>query len=346
MIDLEMPMVDDLSVFRSMAINFGVRKPPESLIFEYLAEGAANTIWTVSFQDPLQKGQDKSLVLRLRKNLPFTIPASHSLRQFEDRIKPLFPREPSYLLPQSLVDLSPTTIDKLNEELRRLESEGIRPTKRHNIYLPDYATEPYAIEMPNLYHGPGRKIEFKPKWLTQSPSAPSNARRCRTCALNTMRRERGESQGKGDSGFCPMALLSDDDRVIRDAIRPLWRENAMLNVFVAAFKEKIQPALKQLRSLQSEHNCVGLDDFENPIGKDFSVSMAIRDCSLFLLIDTIPERPVVRIEMAKFIDLDLKETNGGKLERWAQIERQLIEGGWYIDAGSPDVPCALSTANS
>ena len=69
-------------------------------------------------------------------------------------------------------------------------------------------------------------IQFKPKWLVQSPSAPAGARRCRTCALSAASALTSNStksnglkgtQGRSGSGPekshrikpCPMVLVAD-----------------------------------------------------------------------------------------------------------------------------------------
>lgn len=68
-------------------------------------------------------------------------------------------------------------------------------------------------------------IEFKPKWLTQSPNAPANWKLCRTCAVRLMQshksRERHgqeyEEHEPEAAEFCPLDLASGDPARIEKA---------------------------------------------------------------------------------------------------------------------------------
>ncbi|KAI9828267.1 MAG: Inositol-pentakisphosphate 2-kinase [Phylliscum demangeonii] len=81
-------------------------------------------------------------------------------------------------------------------------------------------------------------IEFKPKWLVQSPSAPPGARRCRTCALRAQRMAKeGAGQMKTSASasapappssaffFCPLDLMSDDQPRVRVAVDAILAAN-------------------------------------------------------------------------------------------------------------------------
>ena len=87
-----------------------------------------------------------------------------------------------------------------------------------------------------------QQVEFKPKWVVQSPSAPKRARRCRTCALRARRTAglgkpspcppgptpgptsgptlgpTGGSPGNPDDGFCPLDLASGDPQRVQRAV--------------------------------------------------------------------------------------------------------------------------------
>lgn len=68
-------------------------------------------------------------------------------------------------------------------------------------------------------------IEFKPKWLTQSPNAPANWKLCRTCAVRLMQTQKSRGrQAQQDeeheseaSEFCPLDLASGDPARIEKA---------------------------------------------------------------------------------------------------------------------------------
>lgn len=333
----------DAAVFRRIAVYFGVLNPSGKMSLDYLAEGAANMIWRVRFSSDSNLAEhDNKIALRMRKDLPHTVPNTITVQQFEEQIAPLFLFDPSLLLPLQLCELSKSTAEDLNRQLHVLEEEDKRPAHRRNVYQPTYEEEPYAVIMPNLFAGEGRTVEFKPKWLNQSPSAPKDAQRCRTCALNAMRRHRGVAQGRGDSGFCPFDVLSSHEDILSAALRRIWKDEQSLPAFIASFKEKVQPALRELQKLQRMHNQVGLQDFLNPEGKDFSIAMALRDCSVFLKVVVADESSAVDIKMVKLLDLDLKDAGGGKLAKWANMEREMIEGGWYSNARTSEIQCAMT----
>ena len=284
------------------------------------------------------------------------------MADFETRIASLFGDEcRQFLMEQVLYKLTPDMVQEANEELREMDNvdlgaltaeavkakgKKIRHHHRRHVYLPSYEQEQYAILMHNL-QAPGIDwlVEFKPKWLVQSPTAPKDARNCRTCALNALRRKEGKHKGRGDSGFCPFDLLvgPEEDEVLRQALQNIWPIEDGIEGFVAAFRDKVQPALKHVQKLEQEHNSVGLDDFQNPAGKDFGVAMALRDCSVFLALKR-PESgdEPFKISDVKFADLDLKSTEGGKIQKWAAMEEELIQGGWYYSLDGTN--CSISRA--
>lgn len=328
------------AVFRRISIFFEELNPTGDLSFTYLTEGAANIVWKVRFTNSNLNQHDGSVVLRMRKDIPSTIPMLELKQQFEERIAPMFLFDPSLLLPVQLIQLCPSIIDHLNQTLLQLEATDQRRSLRLNVYHPSYTVESYGMLMPNLGFGPGQIVEFKPKWLVQSPSAPRNAQRCRTCALNTRRRVKGGT-GRGDSGFCPFDLLSSNTEILQNALAQIWHETETLLTFVEAFRDKVQPALRQMQKLQRLHNEVGLHDFSAPEGKDFSVAMALRDCSVLLRAHKQEEATQLDINLIKLLDLDLKDTGGGKLEKWAQMESELINEGWYTSTYDSGLKCAM-----
>ena len=329
-----------------------------SLQLDYLTEGAANIIYNVSVESPpTLAAHSGCCVMRLRKDLPFTKPCLQVMSDFENHIVPLFTHDRNLLLNHSLYKLTPEMVNSANEELRRMESVDlsalsadevphgkIRYHIRRHVYLPNYEQEQYGILMQNLQgSGIDWLVEFKPKWLLQSPSAPADAKNCRTCALNASRVKAGKAKGRGYSGFCPWDLLSKDEKTLRSALTSIWPVDEGIENFVAAFKDKVQPALRHLTTLQRRFGHVGVKDFLNPEEHDFEVAMALRDCSVFLALRRSLEPAAngqVEIIDVKFADLDLKSTEGGKLERWTEIEQGLLDGGWYYSAEDSD--CALA----
>lgn len=314
----------------------------------YLAEGAANVVFIlyskrgistldddygklgtttedgVSRIDPRLKGK----LLRLRKDLPFVAPVVESHQHFDEQIVPLFPSE--ILVEQLLCNVSPGFITRCNEELRSLEGLGLRPKKRFGVYLAE--DEPYATAITDMRSDDQHACcEFKPKWLAQSPSAPPNSKRCRTCALRAMRalKHAGSSES---TAFCPLTLVeSTQDHLTETLDRALGHSKGTpINIpnFVhqlRPFFEK-SPLLALLRDLQIEKDPKGILTAD-PSDVDFMTAMTIRDCTLFLKIPN-HEGNEAKIE-ARLGDLDLKTPEGNKAEYWRQTEQQLIDEGWY-----------------
>ena len=318
---------------------------PTSFSLAYLAEGNANIIYTISCsqfqsqpalqQSPIPSARvqrhSQCVVLRLRKALPFTKPSIEVLSAFRERIVPLFlPDHTDVLMPQILLPLTSNIVDGLNAMLYAMEDDASsvpsRPVPRKGAYLPFFNEEPHGILMPNLNAEGGRLLEFKPKWLLQSPSAPRDAMRCRTCAVNLLRRMKGKHKGRGDSGFCPFALLSRHDVALGSVMQQLVQRHPGVKL-LRDFVGKVQPALRHLQMLQTRFGEVGLEDFRSSVEKDFGIAMALRDCSVFLVINKDLEAP--EILDVKFADLDLKKTDGGKIQRWTEIEEELISKGLY-----------------
>ncbi|KAK6358221.1 Inositol-pentakisphosphate 2-kinase, variant 2 [Orbilia blumenaviensis] len=87
-------------------------------------------------------------------------------------------------------------------------------------------------------------VEFKPKYLVQSPDAPKDWKLCRTCAFRSMRsrsmsgRSNASATSEGDEGrhfiapdYCPMDLVSTDiNRVTRAVEAIINREEGVLVV--------------------------------------------------------------------------------------------------------------------
>jgi inositol-pentakisphosphate 2-kinase len=304
-----------------------------NFVLEYLAEGAANVVFKLRPYYPK--------LLRFRKT-PSKVPYSEIVHKFNTVLSPLFPSDA--LLQPTLFEIPnvPLVIATLNSALFEKEADGTRSKKRQGVYLTP--SEEYGIFVQDMTprQDQERFFEFKPKWLLQSPSAPAQARRCRTCALREMRRAAHVISGRGDRDFCPLDLLSTQDAVLDEVLGLMIGDD--LGALKPIFKEKVQPLLSRLRVLQAVHSHVGLDDLndqqistvsgtegnEGPESSaactlfDVLIGMTIRDCSVFVRYNTSKySKTEAEVKLA---DLDMK---GAKLEKWTGIERQLISGGWY-----------------
>lgn len=302
-------------VMKNTTLSLGL----SDIRLEYLAEGAANVVYRIlppntdpsttadlcsepngydsdtplpTEISPLQldpRLQEK--LIRLRKSLPSTALVADSQQHFENQIRPLFRSE--NLVEATLFHPSQSLLKACNTNLRFMEKNETRPLKRHKVYLVE--TEPHGCLMTDMSCSPDdpafKSIEFKPKWLIQSPSAPAGARRCRTCALRAMKRA-GTEKENSKAAFCPLNLVSIDRTKLSIFIdhilgfsphrnRNSDEENAVRehNLLIKFLYKN--PLLDKLRTLQLELDPEGVfkADLLSP---KFLAAMTLRDCTLFL----------------------------------------------------------------
>jgi inositol-pentakisphosphate 2-kinase len=268
----------------------------------YLAEGGANVVYqiigpSVDISTELEKVhygygtpppteiedvEDRrpldGKLLRLRKHTSSGISYLETARNFDRIIRPLF--KPGELIDQTLVKLPKGLIQKCNEQLRADEKLRNRPKKRHGVYLS--TTEPFGLLITDMTstHNPRITLaELKPKWLLQSPSAPINATRCRTCALREMKNSDARKTGaQEERSFCPLDLVSENPEDVLRATR--FIRGCTDRTRLARFLYQNRTLLK-LREHQRLMKEVGL--FGQPAqSKDMSLSMTLRDCTMFI----------------------------------------------------------------
>lgn len=310
---------------------------PLEISLSYLAEGAANIIFRIAQPDSADKTPSISLanrLLRLRKTLPSAQPNLAAYTYLTTTAFPLFPRD--LLVATELVRLPPSLIVRENVRLRELEARNGRPQKRAGMYLE--TTESHAFLVADMSPHTERQllVEFKPKWVVQSPSAPRGAKHCRTCAL---RLKKG-----GGRGFCPLDLASGEPERVRRAVRFLipgtlpkrfllpagttWEaERERLEAKVVAFlvRSELMPILAAVQ--------IRLDP-EGPLGSipdTFMDAMTVRDLTVFLRVDM--DAPGVDGIDCGIGDLDMKTKHDGKEKYWRDTELDLINGGWYEHDG-------------
>lgn len=352
-----------------------------SVELEYLAEGGANVVYrmrissnvstTPSALDPTSGGKTPQptqlsalgisplfhgKLLRLRKDLRSTVPVLESQKYFNTTIQPLFTQQ--NLVEQLLFKPSASVIKSCNANLKRMETDGSRPQKRHGVFLVE--SESYGTLITDMTCAPTdsyASIEFKPKWLVQSPSAPAGSIRCRTCALRAMESvtqvHSSDPAENSKPGFCPLNLVSDDKtkvaavaKIVLELCRPEESNNENLKRGLVEFLYK-SPLLRLLRALQKEMDPVGVVQAD-PSHRNFLTAMTIRDCTLFLKVNLPDEIPCGKLLFincgsglfqiprsghgaaeARLGDLDLKTSSGSKAEYWRSVERNLIDNGWY-----------------
>lgn len=338
---------------------------PADTTLSYLAEGAANVIYRLS--SPPGSPQFPHQLLRARKALPSTQPNQLAYSQLVHTFQPMFPTH--LLLPTTLIRLPPSLVDRENTALRALEAANKRPAKRHSLYLepsehfgslimdmsphplaPSFLARALALAMlPARIFGftPAPTlatrqllIEFKPKWVLQSPGAPRSWRRCRTCALRLSKHQK--------PGFCPLDVASGDEQRVRrgvafllPAVQPhglvlrgteTWagtRDAVAERVLRYLCGSELMTVLKGLHAALDPHGPVGMRDRGEEEKRRFVTAMTVRDLTVFLRIDLDGSEGEIDGVEAKVGDLDLKTGDAGKWEYWEEIERMLADDGWY-----------------
>jgi len=160
-------------------------------------------------------------ILRLRKHTQGTkLDSAQVLRNFESEWLPLFPAE--NLVQQDLIGLETTIIEWLNEHLTAVP----RAAHRTQDVLADHDK---GLLITDMTPDEGELLlELKPKWLAQSPHAPSDARRCRTCALRAQRAAEKEVITATDAqNVCPLSLVADSAEIRAGAASQLIEDEAL-----------------------------------------------------------------------------------------------------------------------
>jgi inositol-pentakisphosphate 2-kinase len=272
-------------------------------------------------------------LLRLRKAIPSRVTNAAAVQYFKTVMVPLFLDK--NLVSQDLVSILPLHIQTLNGILRTHESESRRPGKRHGTYLA--TNEEYGILITDMTPDQGlgeTLIEFKPKWLAQSPTAPEEAKRCRTCALRDMRNaERLEKGSTLEHGFCPLDLVSESPedmfRVV-DVIAIYSDPDTKARIASFLSHDPLLPLLRKLQVLFMDRATSG----EDPTA--LMTAMTLRDCTVFVKICNWKDS---NVEL-RLGDLDLK--NEAKMSKWADLEKRLNDEGWYAgSAVEGGYPCKL-----
>jgi inositol-pentakisphosphate 2-kinase len=223
----------------------------QSATLEYLAEGNANIVYSFRpiANDVLPFGVHQKL-LRLRKDKSFIQSTKSQAATFQLEFVPLF--RPENLVEQKLVLLDEALIRRLNRELEEHESSVLRQNMRHGDQL---ATDSYGLLMTDMTARHGEYLfEIKPKWLLQSPDAPGDSIRCRTCALR-LQRTHAKAQSAvtpKPGGFCPLSLVDDDIEERQKAFKSIIEAQAV-NLPKSSGKSTIRSSTEPIRCTRDLH---------------------------------------------------------------------------------------------
>ncbi|UNI14264.1 Inositol-pentakisphosphate 2-kinase [Purpureocillium takamizusanense] len=314
---------DTLSQQRIRRLPRGAR--PVRLI----GEGSANAVF--EFRLPRRNGGGcnfSGLLLRVAKVPALGHPPTYNyLAQqnfYQGAIKPLLG---SYAIRQELVILRKSgIIEELNNYLR--DNDGERKDKFKGTFVGQTDWGFLVEDMRPAKPEDSTLIEFKPKWLSQSPSAPKDAVRCRQCAmeLRNLIHDPSRSRTMPEKKPCPLAL--DADNAPPQASSPfriapqlaLTDEQEHYRAVLSSVAR--HPAIHDLKLQQIRHDKLGPLNAA-PTDPRFVIAMTLRDCTCFVQVHRRDRS--VKLRMG---DFDWKDPLV-KVERWQKAEQELIERGFY-----------------
>lgn len=291
---------------------------PTSCRLKYLNEGGANFVFSI-----LPDGDNhiparlKRKLLRIRKDLSHVQSAEEQLKALDDSFRDLFPGE--NVIQHELISLDRSVMSLLNHELQSIN----RPGHRIEDALPEGNISGLLVTDMTPLDGE-ILLQLKPKWLAQSPNAPSRAKRCRTCALRAQRASMQIQTATDAQETCPLNLVSSNLAERRRAVHAVTEDSKLQDFLL----DQAQPILQQLRKCQTTFDPHGVQKVSTAtFESDLCKAMTLRDCTLFV------KRSGKSIE-ARLGDLDLKHPK--RLPRWKKVEEALISEGWYTNTEKKD----------
>jgi inositol-pentakisphosphate 2-kinase len=205
----------------------------------------------------------------------------------------------------------------------------------------------WCILLPDMSPKPGSQvtIELKPKWLVQSPNAPENAIRCRTCALQVLKPKDPTKY------LCPLKLLDNADfdavlkwvftRVVEQAAAHT-QDPALNNAIAWQLAEYLYQGqgkviLEHLRVLQNHLDYHGIlrrkwignrkKELYGLFEHNLRLAMTLRDCSLYIRVGYSKDGVDPKSIDCKLGDLDFKSAD--KMDDWFAKETELLESESY-----------------
>ncbi|KAI7191588.1 hypothetical protein D0869_08191 [Hortaea werneckii] len=320
----------------SLCARISIQKPTDRpaapCALTYLNEGGANFVFRIqpqACQDPRMQLHGRVPLLRIRKDLSHVQTAEEQLHSFNQHFKPLFPAQ--NLVEHEAVQLDDHVIPRLNQTI----SQAKRSSSRTGDLIPH--DEKYGLLITNMSPLPMETlVQFKPKWLAQSPNAPEDSKRCRTCALRAQRQAKNQSTATDAQENCPLVMISGNAHDRRRAAEATTTDKKLQDCLV----DDAQPLLRALKENQQRFDPSGvLGTVDDDALSDICKAMSLRDCTLFL------KHGQLGVE-ARLSDLDLKQPE--KLDKWRAVETVLIDEGWYQNREAEEVwkeekICLLST---
>ncbi|KAL2024443.1 hypothetical protein VTK56DRAFT_8254 [Thermocarpiscus australiensis] len=314
---------------------------PDECEFKFVGEGGLNVVFEVLMRHDGRNGEKgrevfQGTLLRVPKAGTKAHGYVELQEYWETVVMPLF--EPEDLVQYRLVKLGgAAVVSRMNAVLVQEDN-----TRRADFRGSRVAVTEYGMLMEDMRQKrPGDLvIEFKPKWLAQSPGAPPSATRCRTCAREAQKHHSKASipprsqKPKKRTILCPLDLLICGisrlalTNILNHFTSPDLPQTPQQHTRLIHWLQT-NTLLPRLRTAQLAHDGGG------PLQADahdarFQLAMTLRDCTCFVRIPADPAAPVE----AKLADLD-KKNWAVKLDYWRAVEARLIEGGYYEGKEQP-----------
>ncbi|KAI0391332.1 inositol-pentakisphosphate 2-kinase-domain-containing protein [Xylariaceae sp. FL0594] len=312
---------------------------PQLVDFKYVAEGRANVVFSVweRREDGVVRGLFERTLLRVPKATQEVTPCDYqSLQAYhEEVVGAKVGRQ--HLVPQILVTITADVAALLNEEWAR------GSTRRRGAG--SVIKDGHAMLVEDMGASPGYKaLEFKPKWLAQSPLAPPGAKRCRSCAREAYRNSQLLAKGATTVSVpvCPLGLVHEGRAIVErtiDRLVPEWTRGERTRLVDALERTGILRTVLAIQTAGDPADAL----LKDPSSEAFGLAMTLRDCSLFVRMP-LDDATGEAVEL-KLADTDKKNWEE-KQTYWQETHRNLVENGWYTGTEKLDPPirteCLLS----
>ncbi|GKT53184.1 inositol-pentakisphosphate 2-kinase [Colletotrichum tofieldiae] len=328
----------------------------------YVGEGAANVLFIAFLYTKYERNHDNDrteadlltkFLLRVPKEnkdpaKPFYEPGQQYL-YFWEKIAPLFSYRADMLAEVTWARIHPDAVWHLQKVLKAMDAAPPGSRSRPPKFRGDKIAGRDLVLMVESMRARSedeRVIEFKPKWLAQSPSAPKDANTCRCCAL-AARKFASNKDRSLDPRDYPCPLWLDPERTT-----PRGKEGVRQKALERVFQNSSSGDNKHASTLYEllKKTCILVPLKKHQLSKDsrgpllaskndeeFCTAMTLRDCSLYMrykVQKTLGGQETVVAESfeAKLADLDKKNADW-KFTEWRDKEQALVDEGWYTGRG-------------
>ncbi|KAK3391938.1 inositol-pentakisphosphate 2-kinase [Sordaria brevicollis] len=252
--------------------------------FRFIGEGAANIVFEVLFPEGMQNESGSNIfsvlkdkLLRVPKANTKAFPHPEILQYWESSISPLFDNPKEDLVQQYLIRLDNSIISQLNHVL--LEQDSSRRHDFQGTKVAEEAEYGMLVEDMRKKSPTNLLLEFKPKWLTPSPTVPPTATRCRNCAREAYRlHKKLRSTSSSTSSSSSSSPSSSDQNSDAPAAAALTNNSIFCPLEYLAAQSSPSSLARVIESMNLSATSVSDEETqpatkENPIGAEPAVSL-------------------------------------------------------------------------